>query len=297
MTVTEIQQYRPATELDANPFSLRQPITLGGGRYAIEYVSIGHPDVESALDIETRTFAGLGDKPEEVKEEFGLYDQDSVFMLFKEKGQTDEAGRDVVLGMGRFILYREAIGNKTLNDMSKLVTNGIIDLSSLGIQRATGPEAADDIVRIFEEEFVRRYGCDSMGHVMDIASLAPDPELDFRNKLKVIDGLLVAMNVFGFDQYNQGNITHVTQFTEKDMHPFLQDRMGYPMEEIFGAGPVVYDTFGNGEGPELNMVAVPSLINMHKLVPIIRSGIPKHMQTLQAALDENVGPIHQKIAA
>ncbi|MEI7632077.1 MAG: hypothetical protein WCJ60_02025 [bacterium] len=261
-------------------------VTGRRGIYSVEFVDYEHPDVKAAKQIELLAFQELGDNPAEVTEEFERYDESSVFVLLRRskadlqiaEGHTQIPGRDL-LGMARFIPFHTQ-GNKTFNDLAILMdasTSKGSERSSRSTPELGISDRLEEIISLFKQQ----YACDDVEKVIDIATLAPDMTLDFRDKMDVIESLLKAMDVFVIDLFKRKQLTHLTQFTFSAMHDILANKYGYPMHNLFSMQPIVYDTFGNGKGAEENMVAVPSVINLSELERVFSDSVDhpatKHM--------------------
>jgi hypothetical protein len=281
-------------EAAEQPLDVFQELFIEGrlGQYAVKFVGHDNPSVVGAKKIESDTFVELGDKESEVLEEFNAYDNGSLFLLLREVSSSDDESDPKILGMARFVPYIDGVGNKTMNDLAALLTlkkerdpkyftdNNIIQLGE------------EPIIDSVERSFKKLHGCTDLDKVMDIATLAPDMELDFKKKFDVIDALLKAMDVYTLDLFRSGNLTHLTQFTEERMHNVLKNNMGYPMDELFNLPSMVYDTFDNGNGDNANMVATPSVISLEKLMEVFEQNktvpVSKHMGSVVAQLALNL---------
>jgi hypothetical protein len=277
MTLTELSpELLPSAE-SAGVID-RFAFTIEGQEFLVDIANGLDPRVPEARKIEEDTFAVLGDIPEEVQEEFDPHDSYSRFIFMH---ATDRIGEPTqMVGMGRLIPYNiEQGGLKTFVDLGKIAAqkpeNGPDDnretrikiLDSLGMEDLDVDnidERADLITKEVESRFSLDYPSGRLNHLVDIATLAPDMNLEFDDKLIVIEGLLASMGVHVADLYEKEEITHLIQFTAGALHHYLRDLYGYPIDELFGLSDLSYDSFGNGGAD--NMVSTPSVLPCKELI-------------------------------
>lgn len=263
------------------------------------------PRIPAARKIEEETFATLGDIPEEVQEEFDPHDPYSVFVLLHSGLPSGSENLELteMVGMIRLIPYTpEQGGLKTFVDLGKIAAQKpehgpdnnrdtrIKILDSLGMEDLEVDdvdERADLITKKVEDKFRDEYGGGDLTRLFDIATLAPDMNLEFGDKLTVIEGLLAAMGVYTTDIYEKNQITHLVQFTAGGLHRYLRDLYGYPVKEMFGLTDLSYDSFGNG-GDD-NMVCTPSVLDYKELaedILFVENPVSEHIKRVGSAIQQ-----------
>ncbi len=310
MTITEVAPTQLPELSDAATVIDRFTFTIGDQPFVADISAFEDPRLEEARKIEEDTFVALGDLPEEVRAEFDPLDSYST-VIFLHAGSlaTGAANPDTtgLVGMGRLLPYiPEQGGLKTFVDLGKIAavqkdgsrnedanedTRGrILEALELDSDDVLAIEDEGDRARFItsrvEDRFSAEYGLGSLSSLVDIATLAPDMELEFEDKLVVIEGLLAAMAVYTTDLYHQGRLSHLVQFTAGPLHHYLRDVYGYPVQELLGLEDLSYDSFGNGT--DSNMVSTPSVLDSRHLVNDVFYAPPltEHMGRIASAMNQ-----------
>ncbi len=227
----------------------------------IEVVSPYDSRVDTAIDIEVAALAALGDKAEEVREEYTPYRNKSLYFLVFD--DTSEGKPEDMLGMGRLIPHSEELGNKTLNDLAKL------SWKTDKIESTGDGENAEDIVQAFLTES----GCEDMAKVWDMATLAMRLDIPELKQAKVADRIVASFAQEIIAAWKRGELTHLTSFDEEYAFTVFSDKMGYPFHKMFGLSTLSYDSFGTGD----SMVAQPSWIAAEGINQVIKDASTKHL--------------------
>lgn len=229
--------------------------------YRVEVVAPDDYRVKAAIEMEIEVMSYLGDPPEEVREEFEPYNDSSIFFLAFQK--EDEGSEEEIAAMGRVVPYKDADHpNKSLTDLA-IIPGWTVD----GIPTAEGLDVASKQVTIHDtrkviEAFCEEAGCEDVSKVWDIATMAPNPEFVANRKMKPGKpgmSILAAASIQGITACQNGELTHVTSFNQETAHQFFLS-LGYPFHKLFGLDPIMYDSFGSGEG----MVAQPAWFDVRE---------------------------------
>jgi hypothetical protein len=227
-----------------------------------------------AIDLEIEAFEKLGDDPNEVKQEFEKYHDNTIFLfVHRARPSIVEEDESPLVGMGRFMPYDRKTGLKTFNDLGEIVSNSSGTETKQKIVGALGLLGCiDDVEDISLDAksvserianlFMLAHQCEDLDKVIDIATLAPDMSLPDKEKFVVIEALLKAMALYTSKLHANGDITHIVQFTAVKFHSLLQ-KFGYPVHELLGLEDLVYDSFGNDT--DNNMIATPSVLVCEEL--------------------------------
>lgn len=311
MTITEVAPTQLPQLSDAATVIDRFAFTIGDQPFVADIGTSEDPRFEEARKIEEDTFVALGDLPEEVKIEFDpLGPLSTVIYLHAGSIDTVAARHNTsgLIGMGRLLPYApEQGGLKTFVDLGKIAavqkdgpsnddanedTRGrILKALELDSDDVLAIEDEGDrarfITRKVEDRFSTEYGLNSLSGLVDIATLAPDMELEFGDKMVAIEGLLAAMAVHTTDLYHQGRLSHLVQFTAGPLHHYLRDHYRYPVQELFGLEDLSYDSFGNGTGA--NMVSTPSVLDSQQLVNDVfyaPNPVTEHIGRIASAMNQ-----------
>lgn len=287
MTITEVE---PSSLPPIGPDTTiadRYEFSIGNQPFVADIGTHEDPRLAQARKMEEDTFVELGDIAEEVQEEFDPHDNTAAFIYLHagRVGGGNQPENTSLIGMGRLLPYSsDHDGLKTFVDLGKIAAvkqdevetedanqstrTRILDALDLDADEVSAIVPTDArakfITEQVEDRFRKTYGLEDLGSLVDIATLAPDMELEFEDKLVAIEGLLAAMAVYTTDLYHQGRLSHLVQFTAGPLHHYLRDHYRYPVRELFGLEDLSYDSFGNGTGA--NMVSTPSVLASDELV-------------------------------
>lgn len=229
----------------------------------VEVVTSADERVKKARDIEAEVMAALGDPIQEVYEEFEPHNDASVFFVaFNEKsaGSSDD-----IAAMGRIIPYSEQHGNKTLADLAIIPHWGVEGIEQKEVLNLGGELVKAHDPQGVAEAFQREAGCKDISKVWDIATVAPNFGYASTKEAKpavLVKTVLSAISKYGIEAWERGELTHVTSFNQEYAHGFFVNKLGYPFHNMFGLGPMKYDSFGSDEG----MVAQPAWFSLEEFV-------------------------------
>jgi hypothetical protein len=235
----------------------------------VEVVGPNDYRVAEAIEVEVAAMAALGDPEEEVREEFEPYRYNSLmFLAYAQDAMgTDEE----ILGMGRIIPSTETYGNKSLADLASIAGWTAPEVAE-EVSSAEGvTHSTEEVMRAFKEEAA----CESMDKVWDIATLGMRLDLGIRENAMVADSLIASFAQEVITAWKEGDLTHVTSFNEVHAYQHFM-KLGYPFKELFNLGPMMYDSFGSGEG----MTAQPAWLSVEDLAQKIAKAQTRHMGAL-----------------
>jgi hypothetical protein len=229
--------------------------------YRVEVVAPDDYRVKAAIEMEIEVMSHLGDPPEEVREEFEPYNDSSIFFLAFQR--EDEGSEDEIAAMGRVVPYKDADHpNKSLTDLAIIPGWTTDDIPTTeGLDVASKQVTIHDTRKVIEA-FCEEADCGDMSKVWDIATMAPNPDFVVNRKMKPGKpgmSILAAASIQGIIACQDDQLTHVTSFNQETAHQFFLN-LGYPFKKMFGLGPIMYDSFGSGEG----MIAQPAWFDVRE---------------------------------
>jgi hypothetical protein len=251
----------PSTVLQTYNYDMLNVRTRERVPLRVEVVNSSDPRVDKAHEIEVAAMVALGDPEHEVREEFAPYRDKSLYFLAFDKDSAGTA--DEILGMGRIIPSNETDGNKSLLDLAKIPGWAIND----EFTTTTGEtfHYPEEVIAAFKAES----GCDSLDKVWDIATLG----MQLVKNAIIAEALIASFTRETVREARAGNLTHVTSFNQVHADKYFRS-LGYPFNDMFGLGPMMYDSFDSGEG----MTAQPAWLSTEDLLQTIRESAKSHMR-------------------